>query len=292
MKIEDETPGPFRRASLRDLKPERYYRVLGRFHTWKRLISVWRSLQQMINPERGYRPVWTRTESLFGEVPIQDWLRQLRAHGFCAGLQLPKPLVDEIHHHARSMPCLRHAEDSSPFWIDEVRNGRSPNGEPVAIADVISLSCAAIDRITHDPLLIEIARRYLGYRPERVARRLFWSPVSDLPEEARRDNGQTIDYHYDIEPHNSLYVFFYIIGADRHSGAHVTVARSHIAKPLPIVWSSAFQPESRVLERYGSDSPVVIEGGPGFGFLEDPACFHKALAPRHAPRLVLQLRYS
>jgi len=38
--------------------------------------------------------------------------------------------------------------------------------------------------------------------------------------------------------------------------------------------------------------PLVIEGGPGFGFAEDPACFHRALPPRTADRLCLQLRYA
>ena len=177
--------------------------------------------------------------------------------------------------------------------IGDVRNGRSPAGAPVAVADVnCTLPCKAIDRVAADPLLMEIGEAYLGYRPQQVKTRLYWSPVSDLPDDLRRENGQTIDFHYDIEPSSALYVFFYITAADRESGAHVTMARSHHAKSLPMIFSSSFQPECRVLAHYGKAAQIVIEGGAGFGFLEDPAAFHKVLPPRKAERLVLQFRYS
>ncbi|HEX6960138.1 MAG TPA: hypothetical protein VF194_19315 [Ferrovibrio sp.] len=230
--------------------------------------------------------------SLFDGFPAETAAEKLRQQGFCSGLQLPLPLVRQIFDHASITPCVRHSEDRERFRIGEVQDGFTPSGAPVGTADVVFPGCDAVDRVSCDATLVEIARLYLGYRPQRVARRLFWSPVSSLPDQVRRECGQTIDYHYDIEPHNSLYVFFYITGADHNSGSHVTVARSHKPKPLPIIWSSAFQPAARVLERYGADSPVVIEGGPGYGFLEDPACFHKALPPTGHDRLVLQLRYS
>ena len=65
---------------------------------------------------------------------------------------------------------------------------------------------------------------YLGYPPTRVALRLYWSPRSDLPDAERRWNGQTIDFHYDIEAGPTLYLYFYL-ATDRKSGAHVVVPR-------------------------------------------------------------------
>lgn len=297
MKIEDQSPGPARRTALRRFPIARGYRVLGRFRTWRWALSQWERLPERLAAASGRKPGGTvpqyhAEQSLFSDFRSDEALQRLRQQGVCGGLQLPPILVDQIAEYALAMPCRRHSEDHEHFRIGEVKNGLSPLGAPVGIADVIAPGCPAVDTVTHDPVLIEIVRRYLGRRPRRVARRLYWSPVSTLPDEARRNNGQTIDYHYDIEPHNSLYVFFYITGADRNSGAHVAIMRSHRSKPLPIIWSSAFQPDARVLDRYGADSPVVIEGGPGYGFLEDPACFHKALPPKDRDRLVLQFRYS
>lgn len=57
-------------------------------------------------------------------------------------------------------------------------------------------------------------------------------------------------------------------------------------------FASTRQSEHAVLDRYGADKVVVLEGAAGFGFFEDPACFHKVLPPLTSSRLLLQLRYS
>jgi hypothetical protein len=125
-----------------------------------------------------------------------------------------------------------------------------------------------------------------------VAVRLYWSPAAPLTDNERRWNGQTIDYHYDIERWPTLYLYFYLSEADRLRGAHVVVAGSHRSKPWPLKWLSTRQPDHVVLARYGADKVVILEGMPGFGFFEDPACFHKVLPPTSEHRLMLQLRYS
>lgn len=295
-----------RSRSTGRLRSPPLYRLLNRFDAWKRLSKSWRSLRQSLEGWSGtdepihlFRPEIFRRlpmaagETLFGPVDAADCIRRLRDEGFWPGLHLPGILVEEIKAFAGETFCSRHPHDPERFLIADVRNGRSPAGAPVAVADVnCTIPCAAIDRVAVDPLLIEISRTYLGYRPQQVKTRLYWSPVSDLPDDLRRENGQTIDFHYDIEPTSALYVFFYITAADRESGAHVAMACSHRTKSPPILFSSAFQPEHRVLAHYGEASQVVIEGGAGFGFLEDPAAFHKVLPPQKAERLVLQFRYS
>lgn len=283
------------------------YRLLNRFNLWKALARRWRGLHLSIRarlfaedpPVHLFRPGMLRRlpvasgDTLLAPVRIADCIRQLRDEGFWPGLQLAPAVVEEIRAFAAGASCSRHPDDPERFAVAEVRNGRSPAGAPVAVADVnCAIPCAAIDRVAADPLLIGIMEAWLGYRPQQVKTRLYWSPVSDLPDDLRRENGQTVDFHYDIEPANALYVFFYITAVDRESGAHVTLTGSHRGKSLPMIFSSSFQPEHRVLAHYGEASQVIVEGGAGFGFLEDPATFHKALPPQKAERLVLQFRYS
>ena len=105
-------------------------------------------------------------------------------------------------------------------------------------------------------------------------------------------SGQTVDFHYDIDPSSSLYLYFYITGADARTGAHVVVPGSHRKKALAAILSPSFQSDEAIARLYPHVEPVVIAGPPGFGFIEDPACFHKALPPSDKPRLILQLRYS
>jgi hypothetical protein len=136
-----------------------------------------------------------------------------------------------------------------------------------------------------------MAEAHLGYSPRRVMTRLYWSPAGALSDDERRRNGQTIDFHYDIERGSALYAYFHLTDVDRQSGAHVIVARSHRRKPLAMKLASTRRSDAAVLGCYGADSVVVVEGAAGSGFLEDPACFHKVLPPVRADRLVLQLRY-
>ncbi len=151
---------------------------------------------------------------------------------------------------------------------------------------------AAAGRLARDAALLAIARGHLGYAPRSVVARLYWSPTATLSDDERRDNGQTIDFHYEIERQPTLYLFFYLGDTDRGRGAHVVIDGSHRAKPLRLAWSATRQPEQALLAHYGPSRVVVLEGAAGFGFAEDPACFHKALPPLSGPRLVLQLRYS
>lgn len=231
-------------------------------------------------------------ETVFATMSAADAAADLREHGYHAGLQMPAPLVAELRCHAEESYCSRAPGDRERFLIGEVKNGRSPLGNAVAIADVDASSCPAAARIAGDAALLEVVRRHLGYNPTRAATRLYWSPPSELSDHERRWNGQTIDYHYDIEPGNALYLYFYLSDTDRHGGAHVVMAGSHRPKAPRLKWASTRQPEQVVLSRYGADKVVVLEGKAGFGFFEDPACFHKALPPLKSSRLVLQLRYS
>jgi hypothetical protein len=151
--------------------------------------------------------------------------------------------------------------------------------------------CSAIAQIEQDPLLLQIVQSYLGYYPTRITRHLTWSVVSDLPE-----RGQSIypptTFHYDIAGFNFMTTYFYITDVDVESGPHVMIKRSHVNKPLWMTLSSGRHSDAAVYGHYGKDKELVIEGKPGFGFMQDPSCMHKVLPPIKANRLLLQLRYS
>lgn len=237
-----------------------------------------------------HRPAWLRRESIFDPLPDDEIAANLRNFGYHAGLQLPPRTVARLRRHAEESLCRSGQAGNERFRIGDVQAGRLRSGKPVAVADVVD--CAAADDVAGDPVLVETIRRCLGYMPNRAAIRLYWSPCSGLSDDERRWNGQTIDYHYDIERGQAVYVCFYLGDTDRRSGAHVLVAGSHGSKPLRFRLASTRQPEDVVLGCYGADRVVVLEGKAGFGFLEDPGCFHKVLPPTAAPRLMLQLRYS
>jgi hypothetical protein len=274
----------------------RLHRILGRFHLFRCGYSALRGGWQRLGAFGGtfgrHRNGAADAPSLFGPIDINDCVRALCADGLAFGFDLPSATVEDIHRFARSSPCARPGR-GEPFLYDELVEGRTPDGQRIAIADVQAPSLSpAVARIVEDRVLLAAVARYLGYRPNRIFTRLFWSPRSNLRDDERRRLGQTIDFHYDIEGFNAIYAYFYITPAGRRSGAHVAVKTSHRRKPLGMILSSCFQSEARVLGHYRPDDVTVIEGPAGFGFLEVPQCFHRALAPIEADRLLLQIRYS
>ena len=86
---------------------------------------------------------------------------------------------------------------------------------------------------------------------------------------------------------------FYITPVlDEFSGPHLTIKGSHKRKPLWMLLKSGRLSDEKVYAYYGKDNEIEIKGKAGFGFFEDPSCFHKVKVPTSQNRLLLQIRYS
>lgn len=211
------------RWTLFHVKFWHWYRVLGRLESWRSATRFWRTKLDSPRP----KPPWVLDSTVFGALVASDAAAKLRERGYHVGVRMPLHLVAELRRHAEENYCWRDPKDSERFLIRDVQGGHSPLGKPVAIADTDADSCRATALVAGDASLVDAVRQYLGYNPTRVAARLFWSPPSGLSDDERRWNGQTIDYHYDIERWNTVYLYFYLSDTDRHGGAHVVVAGSH-----------------------------------------------------------------
>jgi hypothetical protein len=266
----------------------RWHRFTGRFVILRALVARLRAARDRRDPAG-----LDIGPSLFPQLAVETCLAGLRRDGVWQGLQLPPVMVGEIAAFARSRICSDGLHGRQRFLFAELCGGRTPGGAVAPIAEVQACEeCSAVETVGRDPLLLQTATRYLGFRPRKVQRRLYWSPCGELQDTERRAGGQTIDFHYDIEPSSALYIFFYIEGGDRHSGAHVAITGSHRNKPLRLALAPAFRSEAHIFAHYPHSRERVIEGGPGFGFFEDPGCYHRALPPTRSHRLVLQLRLS
>lgn len=278
---------PIRRA-VAALQDGRWHRFSGRFVFLRFLVARLRAAQDRRDPA-----TLDVGPTLFPKLAVETCLAGLRRDGIWTGLQLPLEMVGEIAAFARNRICTDGPKGLRHFFFGDLCGARTPDGTVAPIAEVADChDCPAVEAVSADPLLMQTATRYLGFRPRKVLRRLYWSPCAELADRQRRAGGQTIDFHYDIEPSSALYIFFYIEGGRRDSGAHVAITGSHRNKPLRLAMAPAFQPEARIFAHYDRSRECIIEGGPGFGFFEDPACYHKALPPTHSHRLVLQLRLS
>ena len=265
----------------------------GRFLVIRRVYSILQNQQQRLNQDFHKKRLKICEQSIFEGVSVDTCVEQLRREGVGFGLHLPASMVEQIRQYALHTPCTE-PEFDEEFLIEEViKNGRRRCGRPVLRALVRDvMRCEAIEKIVQDPLLLKIVREYLQYWPTQITRHLTWSLVSDLPDEQIRELYPPTTFHYDIAGYNFMTAFFYITDVDVYSGAHVMIKDSHNKKPLYMVFSSGRHSDKVVLNHYGKENQIIIEGEKGFGFVQDPSCFHKLLPPVKADRLLLQIRYS
>ncbi|MEQ8974225.1 MAG: hypothetical protein RIE73_27990 [Coleofasciculus sp. C1-SOL-03] len=265
----------------------------GRFLICRRIYSLLQARRQRLNPDFYKKRLKIASDSMFDGVSLDKCVQQLRHEGVGFGLHLSPSMVKEIYQYAIQTPCIE-PESDDEFFIEEViRKGRRRGEHPVLRALVRdAMDCEAIQKITQDPLLLQIVKNYLGYWPNQITQHLTWSLVSDLSEPEIRQSYPPTNFHYDIAGYNFMTAYFYITDVKADSGAHVMIKGSHQKKPLYMTFSAGRQSDKTVLNYYGQDNQLIIEGESGFGFVQDPSCIHRVISPVKADRLLLQIRYS
>jgi Phytanoyl-CoA dioxygenase (PhyH) len=267
---------------------------LTRFYTLRRAARLWK------RHRRAHGTGCPVTESVFTNIGVSPIVGSLQTDSHAVGIDLPPPLVEEIHKFAEKATCTAYtsydARNSVSFLKGDWQDAERRLGKPIVLGQIreSSRDCSAIRRIEQDPLIHEIAEQYLGYPPHSFDSRLYWSFVRDLSDRERASHGQNVFFHYDLHGFhfNSLYFQFYITDVDETACPLELVRGSHGAKPLRFLLSSANQSEARVHSHYGSNRVVTLTGPRGFGFVMDGYCMHRATAPRAKERLFLQIRVS
>lgn len=217
-------------------------------------------------------------------------VEEVRKQSYSLGPQLDKPALAELQQCARTLPL--HFNEADVGTYESLSQSPERRGN-LALATIRnSARLPLIRAIAGDRFLFEVASLFLGYRPTEVSSWFFWSLANHLSDDERRAASQTIDYHFDVNAFNFLYVNFYLLDTDDMNGAHALIAGSSRRKRLRHLLGSARLSDAEVRETYGPEAERVIEGPAGSGFLEDTSCYHKALAPISADRLMLQLRYQ
>jgi hypothetical protein len=260
----------------------------------RRVYSFYQNRVQQSDPELFQQRLHPRHESLFQGRSPQQCAHELTAKGVSFGFQLPPSLVSEVRQFA-DQALLTEPGLAGTFRVRDVQDGYLPGGRPVLRGLVKNpTDCPAVECVAQDPMLLAIVRQYLQYWPTRVTRHLTWTFPSPLPEADQKEAYNPLSYHYDVAGYNFMSAYFYITDTDAQSGAHVMIERSHLRKPLATLFAprSGRQTDARVLAYYSSENERIIEGPAGFGFVQDPSCFHKLLPPSHTNRLLFQIRYA
>jgi hypothetical protein len=151
-------------------------------------------------------------------------------------------------------------------------SAQRPRGSNTSIA---SSPKAAVSLPQRDPLLLDVARHYLGSEAKLITTRTWWSFPAKSASEADLSRA-SFKFHFDLDDWRMLKFFFYLSDVDADAGPRVYVRGSHNRRRLEHQLTLLVgHPADEVLSFYGEDSAITLTGKAGTGFVEDAFGFHR-----------------
>jgi hypothetical protein len=242
-----------------------------------------------------YRPAAEPHPSIFGETKATDVADALRAEGIFSGLQLPGEIHREIHDFASRTPCFGNFNRKLEFLAPEHDKAEKSYGRSLLSGHFFerSLGSSGVRTVQNDPLLLDVARHYLGARAQLITTRIWWSFPTGAASEADRHLASLDKFHFDLDDWRMLKFFFNLVDVDQGTGPHVFVKGSHAKRKASHQYTLLVgHPADEVLDYYGSDKAVTLTGPAGSGFVEDPFGFHMGTVPTTKPRLMMEVGFG
>jgi hypothetical protein len=269
-------------------------RSIARFDTIRNLaVHAQRLIRQPL--DRYLAQLRDRTSEFFATTDPAALAEALERDGFSLGLSLSAAAVHELVEYARSNPCWADREPAHGFSPGRIEQARQKLGRRFLLAQYFNTRqrCPLIARLVEDPVLLEIAARYLGTVPRLVGVGLWWSYPEEANALARNLAAQM--FHFDLDDFKFIKFFFYLTDVDSSAGPHLIVRGTHRDKS-PILRGEAMKirrySDEEVETAFGKDRIVSIMGPAGTGFAEDTLCIHKGAPPAARARLLLQVQYA
>jgi hypothetical protein len=257
-------------------------RAIGRFVRLRRLGL---RVSKPVSRESIERAPDTR----FGAVDSDAVVKELKADGIAAGVDLPEDVTRTVREFAQQTPFAVNRRGGEKVTFDQVSNGGKP--ADLSLGEYENpAACAEIERLAKDPVLLDIAERYLGVPPRYLGTRLWWSFPKEASKAEQSASAQL--FHFDLDDFGFLKFFFYITDVDGTAGPHVAVRGTHNRKKLSHQAVIRRLEDHEVAAAYGEDRIETICLPAGKGFAEDTFCLHKGTTPSETPRLLLQVEYG
>jgi hypothetical protein len=259
-------------------------------------IQILRSIGILVNQhaiDQTYQDVDQGNNTLFPSLDIRKVVETLNEDGLFLGINLPSDILQEILIFSSSIEYYANNTPNLNFTLVDKKKSELKYQQNFAIATHThrSIVCPAIQRLEDDPILREIAARYLNTNPILLNSRIRWTfPVNSPLNESVRG---FFNFHYDLEDYRFLKFMFYLTDVFQSDGNHVVVKGSHKRKRLRDQFSLTRDAiDQDILNYYGHDHVESIYGKAGYGFVEDFYCFHKATLPISSNRLILEMTFA
>ena len=239
-------------------------------------------------------PSETAASSMFGQIEADEVASELKRTGISAGLTLPASIHEEIARFAHETPCFGNFDRELEFVAGEHAEAERRFGRTILSGHHFErvLQCEAAVAVQRDPLLLDVARHYLGGEAKLITTRTWWSFPTKTASEADLSRA-SFKFHFDLDDWRMLKFFFYLSDVDADAGPHVYVRGSHnrrrVKHQLTLLVG---HPAEEVLGFYGDSNAVTLTGKAGSGFVEDPFGFHMGTLAKNTPRLMMEVGFG
>ncbi len=234
-----------------------------------------------------------QASQIFSDINVEKIIENLEKEGIFQGINLPKYMVDDILVFALKTNCYGDRLYKFGFLFHEKEKAEIHYRRKFISAKYYNISqeCQSIKILESDPVLLEIAARYLKTKPVHIGTLMWWNfPINSQHPE--NDKLPASTYHYDIDDYNSIKFFFYLTDVDVNNGPHVYVIGSHKNKKILPQLLRGRTNEKDLISYYGQENIITICGSAGWGFVEDTFASHQGILPISQPRLILQLNFA
>jgi hypothetical protein len=260
--------------------------IFGRFILVRKIVTLFTSRQILYFP---------KASSIFPQIDTDKAVKSLQKNGYYLGLKLSPSIFQKIIDFAYSAEIEIDNAPEIRFTYAEKNEAEIKYQQDIITASYVDPSsrCDAIKQLEIDPKLLEIAAKYLGANPIHIGTQLGWCfPNSrEAYQKWGRFGIPKIFFHCDLDDYRTLKFFFYFTDVDESSGSHICVRGSHHKRKFRHYFYRSHSDRS-IIDYYGIENVIPICGKAGFGFAEDPFCFHRGTPPIAKPRLMLQIEFA
>lgn len=241
------------------------------------------------------REISPEESSVLGKLDVDAIAATIESDSCYQGLQLPEDVVQELWNFASSTVGYINRDSKRPYsykGTEKVGVDLPENSRVCSYMSNTMLS-STVKKLIEDPGILAIAAKFLGAPPVHMGSEISWSfPVAGNHVQQR--NAAQV-FHYDLDDYRFIKFFFYLTDVDLSSGAHTYIRGTHKGKKFLhqlISTRCADIDDEKIVECYHAKNVVNVCGQAGFGFVENPLCFHRGTRPTEKPRLMLQLEYT
>lgn len=217
--------------------------------------------------------------TLFPGTDIECYVADAERDGFAEGMDLSPEVTEQISSYGRN--------------AEAYKNNPNPHRSLIYLTDFLDVrrDLPVIQQIEQDPVMLEIAARYLNHEPVHMGTRLWWATVKDSTLAERTKFGQEL-FHHDLHDYRSIKFNWYLTEVTEAGGGTACIRGSHKHKKLAHQASLFIgRTDEEMFEVYGKDAMHVTVGKPGKGFCFDPYAFHRGTRPA-GDRLMMQIEFG